>query len=556
MSKEIALRAALENRQKFGKADVKAVLGKIMQLAPELRNNRKDAENTAKEAVKEANKLSQEDAERRLNELPELGLEKKEKKELSLEGDPKHVVLRFEPSPSGPMHIGHTYPLLLNKTLAEKHEGKLILRISDTNPENIDPKAYDLLPEDGKWLTNGFIKDFYVQSDRMHTYYKHAEEAIKKNYVYVCSCSSENFKKLVDKSEPCPCRDLSVEENMARWKQMLDDAPQGSYVVRVKTDLNHKNPAMRDWPALRINTETHPRQGTKYRVWPLLNWAVAIDDHEMGVTHTLRAKDHMDNAKRQKLLLDHFGWKDPIHLYVGRINFEGFRLSTSQTRKKIEAREYSGWDDIRLPFIRALKRRGYQPLAFQTYAVSMGITQNDKSVALDEYYKALNAFNKDILDPISDRHFFIADPVEVLIDGCPTLEPEIELHPGHPERGHRKFKTGSKFYLDKKDLDSVQEGKIYRLMDCLNFTKRDGKLVFHSQDYETYKAKGTRIMHYLPVENAVVETRMRMPDNTVLEGKAEHDVEKLKEGAIIQFERFGFARLDSKENMEFWFCHK
>jgi glutamyl-tRNA synthetase len=556
MSKEIALRAALENRLKFGKADESAVLGKLMQLVPEMRSNRTSAQKLAAEAVRQANEMDEATAKAKCDSLPELGLQPKEQKFLEIPNVVDNPVFRFEPSPSGPMHIGHTYPFLLNNALAKKYHGKLILRISDTNPENIDPQAYELLPDDGKWLSEGLVKEYYVQSDRMQIYYNYAEEALQKGYAYVCSCSSETFKELVDKSLPCKCRSLSPAENLARWKEMLDDAPQGKYVVRVKTDLKHPNPAMRDWPALRINESEHPRQGKKYRVWPLLNWAVAIDDHEMGVTHTLRAKDHMDNAKRQKLLLDHFGWTDPTHLYVGRIHFADFRLSASGTRKKIEAGEYSGWDDIRLPFIRALKRRGYQPGAFQRYAESMGISETDKSVAIEEYFKALNSFNKDIIDPVAKRCFFVIDPVEVQIHGCPTLNPKVPVHPSYPDMGFREFRVGSKFLLAKEDFDALEDGKIYRLMECLNFFKKGDSFEFHSLEYEKFKGHGEKIMHWLPVSRDLVDVKLFMPDNSVVEGKAEKSVSKVKEGEIVQFERVGFSRCDNAETHQFWFAHR
>ncbi|UCC61377.1 MAG: glutamate--tRNA ligase, partial [Dehalococcoidia bacterium] len=129
----------------------------------------------------------------------------------------------------------------------------------------------------------------------------------------------------------------------------------------MKTDINHPNPAMRDFPLMRINEHTHPRKGTEFRVWPLMNLAVFVDDVESGMTHIIRAKEHMSNAQRQEFLYRYFNKPIPETYFVGRINFTDLRISCSKTKVLIEEGKYSGWDDIRLPFLLALKRRGYQP---------------------------------------------------------------------------------------------------------------------------------------------------------------------------------------------------
>ena len=161
------------------------------------------------------------------------------------------------------------------------------------------------------------------------------------------------------KGQACPDRDKPPTAQLQRWKGMLSGkVKEGAAVVRIKTDLQDKNPALRDWPAIRINETPHPRTKNKYRVWPLMNFAVAVDDYELGITHSVRGNDTADNEKRQNMLQKKMGWPMPTGLHIGRINFTGFELSTTTTRKAIEAGKYTGWDDVRLPSLRALKRPG------------------------------------------------------------------------------------------------------------------------------------------------------------------------------------------------------
>lgn len=553
---------ALHNAIKFnGKANQGAVLGKILSEDPSLKDDIKNLSKTISEILKRVNKLS---IGQQIDELkkidPNLLDEKKETKEKDLP-ELNNVIkgkvkMRFEPSPSGPLHIGHAFALSLNSELCRKYNGILQLRISDTNPENIDPNAYQMIPEDAKWVTKDNVKEFVIQSDRMDSYYKAAEDIIKKGHAYVCLCKAEDFKEITLKSHECPCRNNTVDENLKRWKKMFTSYKEGDAVVRIKTNINDKNPAMRDWPALRIKEESHARQKKKYRVWPLLNFSVAIDDHQLGITHTVRAKDHMDNEKRQRFLFDHMGWKMAEHLYIGRINFIDMKVSCSKTRPLIEDGTYEGWDDIRVPFLKSLKRRGYQPEAFIKFAKEIGLTQNDKTMHQDEFFKTLNAFNREVIDSTSNRYFFIENAIEIVIQNAPKQNIELNLHPEHKKEG-RSFETNDSFLIEKRDFDSFKDGKLYRLMDCLNFRKSKNKFIFDSLDHETYKNKGEKIVHWLTKKD-LVKVEVLMPDHSIIKGFGEQTINKMKIGEICQFERFGFVRLDriNKNVFTFWFAHK
>ncbi len=552
---------ALQNAVKFnGKANPGAVIGKILGEKPELKKDIPKIAKKVNEIIREISKLSVERQKELLEkEAPELLVEKKhEKKERILPEleNPKNVVMRFEPSPSGPLHIGHAYVLSLNSEYCRKYNGKLILRIGDTNPENIYPPAYDLIENNAKWVTKNNIKQVIIQSDRLEIYYKYMEKLIGIEKAYICTCNPEKYKELILKQEPCPCRDLPKEEQLKRWKKMFKGYEQGEAVVRIKTDLQNKNPAMRDFPVFRINETEHTKQKKKYRVWPLMNMAVTVDDIETKVTHVIRAKDHQDNAMRQKFVYDYLKKPFPQAIFVGRINFECMPVSCSKTRPKIEDGTYSGWDDIRLPFLDALKRRGYQPEALINYSIDVGISLNDKTVTKEEFFKTINAFNKDIIDKEAYRYFFIWEPKEIKIENAPEQDIELDLQPDN-KKGGRKFKTKDKFYITEDDFKSIRGGKICRLMDCLNFVKKGNKLLFDSLDYENFKNNGEKIIHWLPKEDNV-KIEVLTEENKIVKGLGEKGLKNIKEGSIVQLERFGFCRLDKKDKdkLKFWYTHK
>ncbi len=558
---ELIKKYALQNALKFGKANPGAVIGKIIGEKPGLKKEIKEIAKKVNEAIKEISSLTAEEQKSLLEKIaPELLKEKKHegrKRELPPLKNPKNVVMRFEPSPSGPLHIGHAYVLSLNSEYCKKYKGKLILRIGDTNPENIYEPAYSLIDKDAKWVTNDNIAKVIIQSSRLPIYYRYMEKLLELGKGYVCTCDPEKYKELILKQQACPCRNLSKKEQLDRWKRMFNGYKKGDAVVRIKTDLGNNNPAMRDFPVFRINESKHPKQGKKFRVWPLMNMAVTVDDIETKVTHVIRAKDHHDNAMRQKFIYDYLGKKFPEAIFVGRINFEGMPMSCTKTRPLIENKTYTGWDDVRLPFLDALRRRGYQPEAIINYAIDVGISLRDKSVTKDEFFKTINAFNKDVIDKDAYRYFFVWNPKEILIENAPSQDIELDLHPDN-KKGGRKFKSENRFYVSEEDFKSFKDGKLYRLMDCLNFVKRKGKFVFDSFEYERFKDSGEKIIHWLPKEKELLKIEVLMPDNKLVKGLGESNMKSIKEEQIIQAERYGFLRCDKKEKnkLKFWYTHR
>ena len=352
------------------------------------------------EIVAEVNKLSSEEQIREFKKLEKLISIRKGRKGLpELPGAKKgKVIMRFAPSASGPLHIGHALTASLSFLFVRKYGGKFYVRIEDTNPENIYPKAYGMIKRESRWLFPGKFMKILIQSDRMKIYYDCAEKLLKKGAAYVCTCSQEEFKEFVEKMKNCPCRSISIRENLERWKKMLNKNgfQEGEAVLRFKSGMKDKNPAMRDFPLARINLTKHPKQGNKYRVWPLMNLAVAADDIDLKMTHIIRAKDHRDNAERQKKIYIALGLKTkvPWTAFLGRIKFKDLELSTTKMKKKIEEGKYSGWDDLKLPTLASLKKQGYKPSAFWKFAEQIGFSETDKVIDKEEFFKLLNSFNK------------------------------------------------------------------------------------------------------------------------------------------------------------------
>jgi len=353
------------------------------------------------EILLEINSLSQEEQEKEFKKL-----EKEVSERPAREGLPElpgvnsktGVVMRFRPSPSGFIHIGNIISNMSSSLYAKKYKGKFYVIVDDTNPESVLPEAYKQVKQDCDWIFGNVYK-YINSSDRMELYYNYAEKLIKKDVSYVCTCSAEKFKKIAEAKKNCPCRKNSAKENLELWNKMLRKSKgfkEGDAVLRFKSlnGMKDKNPAMRDFPLARINEKKHPLQKDKYKVWPLMNFAVAVDDMELKMTHIIRGKDHMDNAKRQKMIFDVFKKKYPWTFFIGRIKFKDLILSKRKITALIKEGEFSGYEDERLPTVASLRKRKYKPEAFRKFAEHQGLNDVDKVMDSKEFFSLLDTFNK------------------------------------------------------------------------------------------------------------------------------------------------------------------
>ena len=277
----------------------------------------------------------------------------------------------------------------------------------------------------------------------------------------------------------------------------------------------------------------------------------AIEEGLLRITHVLRSNEFETRIELQEHIRGIFGLPNPTIKQYARFNVTDAVTKGREIRELIESGEYIGWDDPRLVTLRALKRRGIVKESFYELAKVVGMSKASSN--LD--FSVIAAINRKLLDESAFRFFFIGDYEEIAVVGAPSRKVELNLHPHH-HKGGRRFGVGERFYVSKKDLSEISEGELFRLMDCLNVVRKDGKFVFDSLDVSEYKKRGKRIVHWLPVDE-VVDAEILMPDCQTVYGYCEKNVSMLKPGDVIQFERFGFCRLDSVEDGKymFWYGH-
>ncbi len=523
---------AIQNAIEYsGKAAPGSVIGRIMSIRQDLRPHGKILSPLIAKKVAQANKLATDEGLDYLRsiletEAPEL-LEQRQKQakrtglpEL-LNAEKGKVVLRFAPNPNGPLSFGHARGIIINGEYAKEYDGELILRFDDTDTSVKPPmlEAYDLIQKEAEWLLGFVPHRVVIASDRIEHYYQYVEQMLNGGFGYVCKCSAETFREYRVSMTECPCRAYSNMENLELWQGMLDGSFQpGEAVVRVRTDMALKNPALRDWPALRIqDTETnpHPRKdiGSRYRVWPLLDFQSAVEDHLQGVTHIIRGKDLMDSTRKQKLLYEHFGWKYPETMYWGRVKVhEWGGFSTSQMRKDIESGLFEGWSDPRLPTIASLSGSGIQATALRNFWIELGVTQKDIAVPLATLY----SHNIKIIDDDAPRIAFIREPIALTLEGVNETIVELPTHPNTTGLGTRKIQLhDAVVYIEKADL----QHKTLRLKEFGDFDIEGNTARFVAKE-RTDKRK---IVHWTSKNSSVDASLVQVIDGEIcrLDGKLE-----------------------------------
>ncbi|MBI2445266.1 glutamate--tRNA ligase [Candidatus Micrarchaeota archaeon] len=521
---------ALKNRKDHGTAQAAALMGKVIGEVPEAKSDIAALRAILSAVADEVNALPSETLD------AELSVFTFEPPKSEREGLPKldlqRLITRVAPNPSGYLHIGHAKNLILCDEYAKQYRGQLMLRLEDTDPKTKKPmpEAYTAIPEDAKWL-GCTISRIVIQSERIPIYYEHAEKLIQAGHAYVCSCIPEKMQKNRADGVACGCRAQTPVQALREWKGMLLTTKEGKAVLRVKTDMAHPNASMRDWPAFRIVEDEHPRVGKKYRVWPLYNFAAAVDDHLTGITLVLRGKEHELNADKQQYVYDYFGWKAPLTLEYGLLHIEGAMAHKSDIIKGIKDGTYSGWDDVRLPTLRALRKRGLQPEAIRRYMIQLGIKPTDSQLDWTILYK----YNREAL-PTAPHYYFVEDPVSLDVAGVEEKTLELPLFPG-AETEKRRLPVSAKLFISKKDADE-NAGKVVRFKDLIN-VDLSKNTVAESQDH-----KGVAKIQWVPKEGAV-QVKIVKDDGSEHKGVAEPAVAQLKAGTVVQFERYGYARYDS-----------
>jgi glutamyl-tRNA synthetase len=530
-------RYALANAIKYnGKANPGSVLGKILIEKPELKKDIKEIKTCIEELVEEINKIKVDEQKKELDSLGgPIRKQKSDQKEMIPLLKVKYdFVVRFAPNPNGPLHLGNARQAVVNWLYRNLYNGTYILRYDDTDPKTKQPmkEAYSWILEDLEWL--GVKPDkVYHASKRLDIYYEHYQKLIEMGKAYICSCDREEFKKLREKGKACPCRDMSVSTHKKRWEKMLTGGfKEGDVVARIKTDLEDKNPSVRDWPTFRIIDDPHHPLVKGKHVWPLLDFASAIDDHLMGVTHIIRGTDLALSRNKQLYLYSYFRWKYPIIKLQGKFSIADTEMHKSKIKSGIDSGLYAGWDDVRLATVRSYQRRGYFPEALVEIIKEIGPKIRDVMVSKDY----ISSFNRKMLDPLANRYFFVEDPVEIsLINPPADKEVKLPLHPDYPDRGERTLKLGRSFFISKSDFQKYN-GKIVRLIGLYNV--RLGKQA---------QFLGKQVLPYPKIQwvpKDAVTMKVLKPDNTLMKGLVEKEITKLSPQERIQLQRICFVYLD------------
>ena len=537
---------ALQNAIEYsGKGQSGSVLGRVLAEREQLRTRVKSLLPFVEKEVTRANSIAREDGiegvRKELESLAPEALDRERHKKneglRDLPGNTSEVILRFAPNPNGPLSIGHSRGVIINSLYADKYKGKIVLRFDDTDTKVKPPivDAYAWIEEEFEWMS-GKAADVVIRaSERMPKYLQHAEKMLIGGFGYVCKCTAEDFREFRVSKTECPCRDKSVQQNMDDWSKMNSgEIDEGAAVVRVKTEMDLPNPALRDWPALRIQHSPHPIVGDTYKVWPLLDFQSAIEDHLQGVSHIIRGKDLMDSTRKQTILYEHFGWEYPEPLYWGRVKIHEFGgFSTSGISSSIDSGKFSGWDDPRLPTLRAMRRRGFDPRSLAELWEEVGLTQKDISISL----KTLESFNSRIIDGDCERRVFVSNPksLDLSVENIPSRV-MMARHPDGAIEGFREWEVGTTVSI--QDSDFV-EGKL-RLKDFADIIISGSSGTIESVD----RSDDRKIVHWIP-KMLSLEAILAVPNGEEInEVRGVIEDFELIEGEIYQLERVGFARFE------------
>ncbi|MBU5689673.1 MAG: glutamate--tRNA ligase [Candidatus Aenigmatarchaeota archaeon] len=540
--KEIAFKHALINAIEFnGKCSFQAVLSKVLGENQEFKKDMKTTVSLVKEIVEKVNKMSLSEQKKEFEKLG-IKIEKKdEKKDLPElpEAQNGKVITAFPPEPSKYPHLGHAKAALINYMYAKKYNGKFFLRFEDTNPTLAKKEYYQAIINGLKWLGIEWDKIDYI-SDHIEEYYKYTEKLIKDGKAYVCLCQQDQIKKNRANGIECEHRSASTKENLNLWKDMFN-FNQGEATVRLKIDMNHVNTTMRDPSIIRIIDKEHVRTGKKYKLWPTYDFGTAVMDGLQQVTHRVRSKEFEMRTELQHYIQDLLGFKRTFITEIARFNLEGVPSSGRIIREMIAKNELLGWDDPRLTTLMALKRRGFLPEAIKEFLISTGISKAESTLTWD----VLESFNRKHLDKIANRYFAVFDPVKIQLNVEKTVEEP--LHPEFPERGKRILKVSKEVYISRSDYEKFF-GKTVRLIGLFN-VKLSDRPEYAGNTIEQNMPK----IHWVPGEN--VKISIVMNDGSTREMIAENGIESVKENEFVQFMRVGFARLDDKKRMLFYFTH-
>ena len=516
-----------------------------------------------------------------------------------LQADPElKIHTRFPPEPNGYLHIGSAKAIFINFETSKKYNGLFNLRYDDTNPAKEHIEFVRSIREDLEWLGATPSGGVFYGSDYFDKCYEFAVQLIKQGDAYVCDLSKDDLAeyKGTDRSEAgreSPYRNRPIEESLDLFERMKNgEFEDGAKTLRAKIDPSSDNTYLRDPVIYRIRHVHHHRQGDKWCIYPMYDFAHPIQDALEGITHSLCSSEFKNHRPLYEWVVDRIGFeKKPKQREFGRMNVTYTVMSKRYLRELVETGRVDGWDDPRLPTLCALRRRGYTPEALFNFVRSAGVAKADALVDI----RQLEACVRDEFNEKAPRRVVIAHPIKVIIDNYPEDKEEtftLPNHPQNPEMGGRQVAFTKELYIDADDFAEVPPPKFFRLkpdgevrlmgsylIRCASIDKNeDGsiKAIHATADLETgngnpadgHKVKGT--IHWLSAKYAqpttlmmydrlfTVENVNEIPEGTTyldhlnpnslvkIEGAmAEPALADTVAGDKFQFVRFGYFCKDS-----------
>ena len=511
----------------------------------------------------------------------------------------KTVHTRFPPEPNGYLHIGHCKALTISFSTAEKYGGLCNLRMDDTNPTKEDVEFVEAIQEDIHWLGFDWGDRFFYGSDYFEKTYELAEVLIKKGLAYVCELTPEQFKEYRGDTETpatSPYRDRPMEESLDLFRRMrAGEFEDNKYTLRAKIDLASGNFNMRDPVIYRIRHMHHHRQGDKWCIYPMYDFAHPIQDALEGITHSLCSLEFENHRPLYNWVVENTGIEHhPRQIEFARLGIDHTVLSKRKLRALVENGYVCGWDDPRMPTLCGLRRRGYTPASIRNFCERVGVAKSPNTIP----YSFLEFCLREDLNETAKRVMAVLKPVKLTITNYPEGKSEtvtVENNPNRPEDGTREVTFSRNLWIEADDFLAEPIPKYKRLfpngpecrlkgaylIQCTGcVTDEDGNVVEVLATYDPEsrggdpadgrKVKGATI-HWVDAETAV-DAEVRQYDNLfddpdpdaagkdflacmnpnsleVLTGcKVEKSLTDAKAGESFQFMRLGYFCPDSKDS--------
>ena len=385
------------------------------------------------------------------------------------EGKISEIHTRFPPEPNGYLHIGSAKAIYINWSIANQYGGKFNLRLDDTNPAREGEEYVNSIIEDLHWLGADPNGGIFYGSDYFDKCYEYAEKLILEGKAYVDDLTRDEMREYRGNdagkpSRPSPWRDRTPEENLDLFRRMrAGEFQEGEKTLRAKIDLASPNLNLRDPAIYRIKYAEHHRQGNKWCIYPMYDFAHPIQDAIEGITHSMCSLEFENHRPLYNWVIENiFGAEFPKQREFARLNMTNTVMSKRYLRELVEMGIVDGWDDPRMPTLRGMRRRGYTPQSIRNFIDQVGIAKADSVADI----AMLEACVRDDLGGKAPRVMAVLNPVKVVFTNVPedwqdTLT--MENHPDHPEMGERQVTISREIWIEGEDFMEEPPKKYFRL---------------------------------------------------------------------------------------------